>query len=1042
MCSLLGISDFAYFQKAGGTGCSSNLTDNNKVTDITYTPEQERSFLLDLFHATGGRWLWSNKTGWGEESNITHCKWFGIECYKNSTYLKFIDLTENGLDGQPPNFWRFRNLQGICLSRNRHMTGQISDVVSSNMTRLRRLCVSFSGMYGSVPWSLILQLYNLEKLQICCMHTGLNGSLPQDIGRLSKLQLFSIGENGIKDVHLPLSIGKLTKLWFLDLEYVSFRSGELWYFNNMTQLQYLHLTNCGLQGTLPKDFGQTHPNIIELRLYGNNLKGELHSCFLGFKKIAQLSVGSNLYLHGFLPSALSKLETLQVLDLSRNNFTGFAKNMTFNKQLQTLYIDRNVNLKVEINLLLQALQPCKDQLRMLVARNCGLKGDLSKTLWNFDKIMYIDLSQNNLTGHIPKNNGQFSMAYLFYLTLASNNLSGDVSKSFFAPLKALTYLDLRGNRYMKTKAPLALLNEYLNATFTETLHKDTFTCPTLRLTSSGGRADVDPDYYGYRLCFCNRGYYGFMKYCKPCMKGASCDVEAAPTQTFKEVIEVKMTIEKGYWPCCGNLTNVTRMVKCNYQEEKFGHEICSPSGKCKCQLNKRNGHLQTSCDTSCICRYGNKGRFCSQCKDGYYKKGSLCISCPEFRKNFPVVLTVCFVLCLLGSIALLVCLRYAKKLVLILIFALAVTLIVLHYKNIIPGWFFVIIFTVWIIGLSDGRENLKSFLSIALFFFQSLDAMLSDANIWPRTIVLLKYQITNAFNFAIPELTCSFSNANRPEVSFTVILLLPATGIFLIWLLHGLSKITSSCRQNSVIPSSSCKRLSIKILLFVYFPITAKTLQAVVPCEHRDGLSYLKVTPWLDCNGTSYNWLVALGYVSLVVFVIGVPFFVFVPLLYKYVDHHGKAVSEEASIWLKPLYKEFRTPYRRYFPLIFLGRRLLLAVFLTVVPTTSSYQVIGITLLLVIFIAITLIFRPFEQYSERFEFETLADVIVSVVLLLSFVGLALLRVSPKFDNSLVWLIISMNCVVVLSCVVGMLVLFAVNLWKFPGNVQQYELIPD
>jgi hypothetical protein len=37
----------------------------------------------------------------------------------------------------------------------------------------------------------------------------------------------------------------------------------------------------------------------------------------------------------------------------------------------------------------------------------------------------------------------------------------------------------------------------------------------------------------------------------------------------KEVIEVKMTIEKGYWPCCGNLTNVTRMVKCNYQVSAF-----------------------------------------------------------------------------------------------------------------------------------------------------------------------------------------------------------------------------------------------------------------------------------------------------------------------------------------------------------------------------------------------------------------------------------------------------------------------------------------
>jgi hypothetical protein len=673
---------------------------------------------------------------------------------------------------------------------------------------------------------------------------------------------------------------------------------------------------------------------------------------------------------------------------------------------------------------------------MLVAKNCGLKGGLSNTLWNFGKIMYVDL----MTGHIPTNDA-YSMAYLFYLTLASNNFKGELPKSFFAPLKSLTYLDLRGNRNMKSKPPF--LHQYLHPTHTDTLHQRTFTCPTLRLTLTGGRADIDPDYYGYTLCSCNAGYYGFMKYCKPCMKGATCDVPTSTTQTSKAVIKVKMTIEKGYWPFCGNFTNVTRMVKCS-QEKKIDDEICSPSGKCKCKLNVNqvNGRLQTSCDTSCICRHGNKGRFCSQCEEGYYKKGSSCISCPEFRKNFPVVLTVCFVLCLIGSIALMVCLRYRRKRVLILVFALAVTLIVLHYKNIIPGWFFVIIFAVWILGLSGASENLESFLCIAVFF-QSLDAMFSDANIWPHKIVLLKYQITNAFNFEISELTCSFSEANRPEVSFAVILLLPAAAIFLIWLLHGLSK-TITCRQN-LLPSSSCKRLSIQILLFVYFPIAAKTFRAMLPCEHRDGLSYLKVTPWLDCNGTSYNWLVGLGYASLVAFVIGVPLFIFAPLLYKYVEHDGKAVSEEANTWLKPLYEELREPYRRYFPLVFLGRRLLLAVFLTVVPTTSSYQVIGITLLLVIFIAITLIFRPFQQYSERFEFETLADVVVSIVLLLSFVGLALLRVSPKFDNSLVWLIISMNCVVVLSCVVGMLVLFAVNLWKSPDpeNVQRdYEQISD
>ena len=1018
-----------------------NLTANNTLTDFTHTPDQERSFLLDLFHATGGPWYWNDRKGWGDNSVVHHCNWFGIECYKNSSYryVKSIDLTENNLVGPPPNFWRFRNLQGLCLSLNKKMTGQISDLISSNMTRLRRLCVSFTGMYGSVPWSIILQLSNLEKLQICCMRNKLYGNLPHDIGRLSKLQVFSIGENSFTNVHLPLSIRKLTKLWFLDLEYVHLMSGELWYFNNMTQLRYLHLLNCKLTGTIPKDFGRNHPNILELRLYGNDLYGELDACFLGFKKITQLSLGSNLHLHGLLPTTLSTLETLQVLDISGNNFTGFAENMTFNKQLQTLYIDRNVNLKVEGNILLKALQPCKDSLRMLVAKNCGLNGTLSNILWNFGKIMYVDFSKNNLTGDIPSN-GAYSMANLFYLTLASNNFTGELSNNFFAPLRTLTYLDIRGNQNLKSKT--SILNmKYLNATLTETLRKDTFTCPTLQLTSTGGRLDIEPDYYEYTLCFCNRGYYGFRKYCQSCMNGASCAVEASPAPRK----EVRMSIEKGYWPCCGNFTNVTRMIKCS-QQEKFDDEVCSPSGKCECKLNLVNGQLQTSCNTSCICRYGNKGRFCSQCMDGYYKKGSLCISCPAFRKNFPVVLTVCFVVCLIGSITLLVCFRYRQKLVLILMFALAVTLIVLHYKSIIPGWFFVIISAVWILGLSGAGENLKSFLCIAVFFFQSLDAMLSDANIWPQTIVLLKYQITNAFNFEISELTCSFSDADRPEISFAVILLLPSAGIFLIWLLYGLVKII--CRgQNVGIPNSSCKRLSIQILLFVYFPITAKTFQAVLPCENQDGLSYLKATPWLDCSGTSYNWLLALGYVSLVLFVIGVPLFVFAPLLYKYVDSNGQVVSS-ANIWLKPLFKEFKKtgPYRCYFPLVFLGRRLLLAVFLSVVPITSSYQVIGITLLLVIYIAITLIFRPYEQNSEKFEFETLADVVVSVVLLLSFVGLALLRVSRKYDNSLLWLIISMNCVVVLSCVVGILVLFVVNLRKTsanvqPENVQEYEQIP-
>ncbi len=978
------------------------------------------------------------KQGGGKNSSIHHCKWFGIHCYENSSYIKMIDLPNNGLTGGLPNFWKIRNLQGICLQLNKKMTGTISSVISSNMTRLRRLCISFSGIYGEIPWDLILQLHNLEKIQLCCMNEKkLYGTIPQDIDRLPKLQVFSVSWNNIKG-NLPFGVRNLTKLWFFDIEYSKLNSGKLWYFSNMSQLTNLYLANCGLRGTIPNDFGKTHSNMFELRLHGNKLNGEITNCFDGFQKITRLILGSNK-LHGLLPSTFTNLQTLQILDLSNNNFTGFARNLSFSLQLQTLHLHGNIHLKIDGNRLLKALQPSRNTLRMLVASNCGLNGELSNSLFNFPQVMYIDLSNNNLTGCVPYNDA-FTMVHMFYFSLASNNFTGELPLNFFSPLKSLTYLDVRQNRFLKSKDTFP--NIKMMVKYDVKIQRGTFSCPTVRLSGSRGLLEMDPSYYDFSLCFCNKGYYGYQRYCKPCMQGGSCNVEVSvtdKTQTSRSTneIEVRMNIEKGYWPCCGDFDNVTKLVKC-HKQEIFEDEICNPSGYCKCGLRLANGHLlKTTCNSSCVCRHGNKGRFCSQCIDGRYKKGSLCVPCPEFRENFPVILILSFLACFVMSISLMICLRRRRKrVVIVLMFAFAVALVTLHAKSIIPGWFFMLIFAVWILGLSDAGKNLKSFWSIAVFFFQSLDTMLSDANVWPTKIVLLKYQITNLFNFELSELTCSFSAAKRPEVSFAVILLLPVAGISLIWLVHALGKIC--CGRNRNISSHRCKRWSLKILLLLYFPITAKTFGAIFSCEHRDGLSYLKNTPWLDCKGTSHNRLLIFGYISLIVFVFGIPLFIFAPLLYKYLDSEGHAISPDIDIWMTPLYEEFKPAFRRYFRLVFLTRRLLLAVFLTIVPTTSSYQILSITLLLLAFIVITLVFRPYKRYSEKFEFETSVDVVVSIVLLLSFVSLASLRLSRKLDNSLVWLIISMNSVLVSCCFVGIISLFLVNLWKMP-NLQAQDV---
>ena len=1016
------------------------------MTDRTFTTKDERAFLLDLYQETGGPKHWNNRSKWNV-SGIHHCQWFGIQCYPNNTYVKWIDMIRNNVVGTPSNLWKFRNLQGICFSGNKNMTGHISSIVFSNMTRLRRLSLSFSQIYGEIPWNVILKLENLEKLQLCCTsHRRLTGKIPQDIGKLSKLQVFSIGENDIWGP-LPKSISNLTKLWFLDLEYARLTTGDLSYLSNMTNLISLHMTNCKFKGTLPKNFGTTHPNLEDADLSSNRLEGELNQSLVGLYSLQHLSLSRNQW-HGLLPKSLGYLQNLRTLDVSHNYFSGFEEDMTFNAQLEILYLNGNQNMTCDVKHLLAALQPSHNCLRVLNASDCGLSGKLTAEIWKMELLIYLDLSNNHLSGVIPVSDHY--LAYLIQLSLSSNNFSGYLDINLFVTnFKVLRYLGIQGNSLLRSHNTFL---SYMEPDYKTVTHQTNFSCPSVHLTATGGNVDMDPSLYDYTLCFCDQGFYGYSNNCLRCMEGGRCVKDMTPLETrtgtvTKEnnAMQVKMAIQRGYWPCCNGFEDVQRLVKCN-KKQTFDYEVCSPSGDCECSLEVSTGRkLKTSCNSSCICHHGNSKRFCSKCIHGFYKRGGVCVRCPEFRKNFPVITTVCFVVCLLLSVVLLACFRSYKRFSLVFMFLLVTTLTVLHFMYIIPGWFFIIIFGVWILGLSsqqkDNEKSLQGFICIAVFFFQSLDAMLSEAKIWPRTIILLKYKITNVFNFEIAELTCSFSGAAHPEINYAILLLLPVGGIVGIWFLHLLGK-TIGCFG---IKSSTCKRLTIEILLLLYFPITAKTFDALSPCTDRDGLSYLRDAPWLDCHGTSYNWLVSLGFGSLAIFVVGIPTFVFAPLLFCHLDHDGRLASEEADTWLKPFYGMFTSKHRRYFPLVFLSRRLLLAVSLSLIPTSSCYQILTITFVLIVFIAITFVARPYEKFFQRFEFENMADIVVSVVLLLSFVGLESLRNASTLNYSLVWLILSLNFIIMFCCIGGTLILFAVNFLKAPeaeNDAAGYEQLPD
>ena len=172
----------------------------------------------------------------------------------------------------------------------------------------------------------------------------------------------------------------------------------------------------------------------------------------------------------------------------------YHSNLSFNPQLQVLYLNGNIHLKIDGNRLLKALQPCRYTLRMLAARNCGLKGELSNSLFNFRQVMYIDLSYNNLTRHLAvlHRADAYNIVYLFYLAVKSNVFSGGLPVSFFTPLKSLTYLDVWQNLFLRSE--YTFLNIYIEATYRVKIQKDTFSCPTIRLSSLGGRIEMDSVY--------------------------------------------------------------------------------------------------------------------------------------------------------------------------------------------------------------------------------------------------------------------------------------------------------------------------------------------------------------------------------------------------------------------------------------------------------------------------------------------------------------------------------------------------------------------
>ncbi|KAK4803962.1 hypothetical protein SAY86_003779 [Trapa natans] len=144
-------------------------------------------------------------------------------------------------------------------------------------------------------------------------------------------------------------------------------------------------------------------------------------CDPSTSRVSELSL-DGLSLSGRIGRGLEKLQSLKVLSLSRNNFTGTVLSPTL---------------------------ALPGTLQRLNLSNNGLSGQIPASLVNMNSITFLDLSGNSFTGALP--DGFFSGCLsLRYVSLAGNMLEGTIP-STLSSCSLLNTLSLSGNRF--TGAP-------------------------------------------------------------------------------------------------------------------------------------------------------------------------------------------------------------------------------------------------------------------------------------------------------------------------------------------------------------------------------------------------------------------------------------------------------------------------------------------------------------------------------------------------------------------------------------------------------------
>ena len=202
-----------------------------------------------------------------------------IEELTELTDLRFVDCKVGG--AIPEGIFTLSKLTALYLTNN-NVTGTLSAKIA-NLTELANLYIDQNPELGGPLPAEIGQLSKLVNLNIA--KTSFSGALPQGLTNLDALKNFMAFSTKFSE--MPDFWDQLESLELVQLYDIPTLTGPLpASLGRCPKLKNIYMYDCNFEGNIPEDWANLPATMVNVRVYGNKLQGEVPAAVVAHPKWA------------------------------------------------------------------------------------------------------------------------------------------------------------------------------------------------------------------------------------------------------------------------------------------------------------------------------------------------------------------------------------------------------------------------------------------------------------------------------------------------------------------------------------------------------------------------------------------------------------------------------------------------------------------------------------------------------------------------------------------------------------------------------------